>query len=243
MQRPPAINLPPVVLWLSFSLIAIHVCRQFLGENLEDWVLVAFAFIPARYSEAGVLLPGGVAAQIWSPVTYAFLHADIVHLVVNLVWMASFGGALARRFGGPRFLFLGLVAAVAGVALHYVLHPGEATLVIGASGAVSGMMAASARFAFAPGGPLAGGGPRSYRLPAVPLLALLRNSRALAFILVWFAVNLIFGLTGGLAAGIAGPIAWEAHIGGFAAGLLLFPLLDPVRPPVRPEESSGDGLA
>jgi len=242
MQRAPAINLPPVVLWLSFLLIAGHLCRQLLGGNLGDWVLVAFAFIPARYSEAGVMLPGGAAARIWSPVTYAFLHADFVHLIVNLVWMASFGGALARRFGSSRFLFLGLIAAIAGAALHYVLHPGEAVLVIGASGAVSGMMAASARFAFAPGGPLAGGGPRSYRLPAVPLLALLRNSRALAFILIWFAVNMIFGLTGGLAAGVAGPIAWEAHIGGFAAGLFLFPLLDPVRSPV-PEESSDDGLA
>jgi membrane associated rhomboid family serine protease len=243
MQRSPAINLPPVVLWLSLSLIAVHVCRQFIGENLEDWVLVAFAFIPARYSAAGLAFPGGEAARLWSPVTYAFLHADFVHLVVNLVWMASFGGALARRFGGPRFLLLGFIAAMAGAGLHYLLHPGEAVLVIGASGAVSGMMAASARFAFAPGGPLAGRGPGSYRLPAVPLVALLRNSRALAFILVWFAVNLIFGLTGGFAAGLDGPIAWEAHIGGFAAGLLLFPLLDPVHSPNRPGESSDDGLA
>jgi len=244
MQRAPAINLPPVVLWLSVSLIAVHVGRLFLGANLDEWVLLAFAFIPARYSEAGALLPGGAAARLWSPLTYAFLHADFVHLIVNLVWMASFGGALARRFGGARFLFLALIGAISGAALHYALHPGEEVLVIGASGAVSGMMAASARFAFAPGGPLAGGrGPGAYRLPAAPLLALLRNSRALAFILVWFAVNLIVGLTGGLGAGLAGPIAWEAHIGGFAAGLLLFPLLDPVRPPVRPEESSGDGLA
>jgi membrane associated rhomboid family serine protease len=49
----------------------------------------------------------------------------------------------------------------------------------------------------------------------------------MAFLLVWFAVNLIFGLAGGLMPGVSGPIAWQAHIGGFVAGLLVFPLLDP----------------
>jgi membrane associated rhomboid family serine protease len=237
MRRAPAINLPPAVLWLSVILVAIHVGRQLTSGAVDEWALVAFAFIPARYEDGGVILPGGSAARIWSPVTYAFLHADITHLLVNIVWMASFGSALGRRFGGLRFLLLALLAAVAGAALHYVLHSREAVLVIGASAAVSGMMAASARFAFAPGGPLAAGeAGRSYHLPAESLLVTLRNRRALVFILLWFAVNLLFGLTGGFGAGVSGQIAWEAHIGGFAAGLLLFPLLDPIRQGDCPDE-------
>ena len=229
MQRAPAINLPPVILWLSLALLMVHALRYLASAEADDWILLAFAFIPVRYGEAGAFLPGGSAARLWSPVTHAFLHADVMHLVVNLVWMASFGGALARRFGTMRFLLLGLASAAAGAALHYVVHRDDVALVIGASGAVSGMMAASARFAFAPGGPLSGGrAPQSYRVPGQSLAATLRNSHALAFILILFAVNLLFGLTGGLLAG-SGPIAWEAHIGGFLAGLLLFPLLDPIR--------------
>lgn len=230
MERTPAINLPPVVLWLAVAFIGVHVARQFIGAASDEWMVYAFAFIPARYSAFGALLPGGMAARFWSPVTYAFLHADAVHLLVNIVWMASFGGPLARRFGSARFLLLSVVSAAAGAGLHFALHAGDRGLVIGASGAVSGMMAATARFAFSPNGPLAGGGRSgSFHVPAEPLLSALRNRRAIAFVLVWFVVNILFGLAGGLLVGVSGQIAWEAHIGGFLAGLLCFPLLDPVR--------------
>jgi membrane associated rhomboid family serine protease len=231
MDRAPAINLPPVVVWLGAALVAVHAARQFLSEAADDRLLLAFAFIPGRYGHLAALLPGGAAARFWSPVSYAFLHADVVHLLINLVWMASFGGALARRFGAARFLLLSLAAAAAGAGLQYAMDGGDAVLVIGASGAVSGMMAATARFAFAAGGPLAGGkGPASYRRPAEPLAATLANPRAVVFILVWFAINLLFGLVEGLVPGASGPIAWQVHLGGFFAGLALFRLLDPVRP-------------
>jgi membrane associated rhomboid family serine protease len=230
MERARAINLPPAVIWLAAALVGVHLLRQLLDQDRDEWVLLAFSFIPQRYGELGDALPGGAAARLWSPVTYSFLHADIVHLLVNLVWMASFGGALARRFGTTRFLLLALISAVAGAGAHYVMHAADPGIVIGASGAVSGMMAATARFAFSPGGPLGGGAAAdAYRTPAEPILVALRNRRALAFILIWFGVNLIFGLTGGLGTNLSGAIAWEAHIGGFLAGLLCFPLLDPVR--------------
>lgn len=230
MDRARAINLHPVVLWLAVAFIGVHVVRQFISEAGDETLLLTFAFIPARYGEIGASLPGGPGARFWTPVTYAFLHADWVHLLVNIIWMASFGGALARRFRAARFLMLSLVSAVAGAGLHYVLHPADTTLVIGASGAVSGMMAATARFAFSPDGPLAGGRTEdAFRVPAEPLLAAVRNGRAVTFVLVWFAVNLVFGLAGGMTPGVSGQIAWEAHIGGFLAGLLCFPLLDPVR--------------
>jgi membrane associated rhomboid family serine protease len=234
MSPQPAINLPPVVIWLGAAFLAVHAVRQVLSPDADFWLLLAFAFIPARYGEAAAFLPGGEAALFWTPVTYAFLHGGWLHLAVNLVWMASFGGALARRFGTVRFLLLALVAAAAGAGVHYLLHKGEETLVIGASGAISGMMAATVRFAFAPGGPLAGGrAEAAYRVPAEPLFRVFTRSRALGFILIWFALNLLFGLAGGLGPGLSGPIAWEAHVGGFLAGLLIFSALDPIEPEGR----------
>lgn len=237
MNRTPAINLPPIVLWLAVAFIIVHGARSLLGEEADAWVLLTFAFVPMRYGELASVLPGGAAAWFWSPVTYAFLHADAVHLIVNLVWMASFGSALARRFGSARFLVLSLISAIGGAGLHYVLHASDEGLVIGASGAVSGMMAATACFAFSPGGPLAGDrSPQAYKIAAEPLFIVFTRSRALGFVLVWFAVNLLFGLAGGLIPGVSGPIAWEAHIGGFVAGLLCFPLLDPVPRRLSPDE-------
>jgi membrane associated rhomboid family serine protease len=229
MERTRAINLAPVVTWLAGVLIGVHVLRQFVSQEADEWILYTFAFIPARYDAFGLLLPGGAAARFWSPITYAFLHADSVHLLVNIIWMASFGGALARRFGAARFLLLSAISAVAGAGLHFIVEGTDQTLVIGASAAVSGMMAGTARFAFSPGGPLAGNGPGDFHVQAEPLARAMRNGRAIAFVLVWFIVNILSGLAGPLLVGVSGPIAWEAHIGGFLAGLLCFPLLDPLQ--------------
>jgi membrane associated rhomboid family serine protease len=63
----------------------------------------------------------------------------------------------------------------------------------------------------------------------------LRDVRVLAFLVVWFGVNLLFGVGTISMPGVEQSIAWQAHIGGFLAGLLLFPLFDPV--PTAPSES------
>jgi hypothetical protein len=89
------------------------------------------------------------------------------------------------------------------------------------------------RFAFQPGAPL-GPGPRlpganeeAYRGPALPLAGVLRDGRALTFLLVWFGCNILFGAFA-RPIGIGDPtVAWEAHIGGFLAGLFAFALFDP----------------
>ncbi|MGQ7794536.1 rhomboid family intramembrane serine protease [Faunimonas sp. B44] len=228
--REPILNLPRSLLLLCGAMILVHVARQLVGPDTDIWIIAEFAFVPARYS-APSEWPGGVPALFWSPLTYAFLHGDSIHLLVNLFWAASFGTPVARRFGTARFLLLAAVSAVAGSVAHYLVYPGDAVPMIGASAAVSGMTAATARFAFEPGAPLGGGGarPSAYFVPAPPLLALLANARAAFFVLVWFGVNLLFGVQSSLIPGVEGAIAWQAHIGGFVAGLALFPLLDPVR--------------
>ena len=223
-------NLPPVIVWLGATLLIVHLARWAAGPHLDEWILLSLAFIPARYAEAADATPGGAGAWLWTPLTYAFLHGGTLHLVVNIVWMASFGSAVARRFGTLRFLALSGISAVAGAALFFVVRPYEMAIVIGASAAVSGMTAAAARFVFAPGGALMPGPVRSgnYWNPAPPLSRIAKEGRALTFILIWFGINLLFGMQPMLVPGVEGSIAWEAHIGGFLAGLLLFSLLDPV---------------
>jgi membrane associated rhomboid family serine protease len=100
---------------------------------------------------------------------------------------------------------------------------------IGASAAVSGMMAAAARFMFAPASERHGFD-HSHLGPRQSLPDLVGNSRAALFIGLWFATNLLFGIAAAPLGIVDASIAWEAHIGGFLVGLLLFPLLDPDRP-------------
>jgi membrane associated rhomboid family serine protease len=176
-----------------------------------------------------------VGAEIWTFVTYAFIHGDITHLAVNSIWFLPFGSAVARRFGNLRVIGFFVATAAAGALAHLVTHWGEFMPMIGASAAVSGFMAGAIRFTFQRGGPLAmfrNEEPTAYLVPAAPLSLALRDPSILVFLLAWFGLNLLFGIGSvGLPDGEQ-SIAWEAHIGGFVAGLLLFPLFDPV--PAQP---------
>lgn len=236
-RRQPALNLPPVIIALSAILIAVHVLRQFLSQEADLKVLLWTAFLPARYSHVPVLnglLPGGLPADVWTFVTYAFLHGDAIHLAVNLIWFLAFGSAVAWRFGTLRFLAFSAVTAAAGAALHLYFFLGDVAPLVGASAAISGAMAAAVRFAFEAGGPLGpwrNTGPEAFRVPASPLSRSLRNPQVLVFLGVWFGLNLLFGLTSAMTNLSEGSVAWQAHIGGFLAGLLLFPVFDPVRRP------------
>jgi membrane associated rhomboid family serine protease len=244
----PIFNVPAVVVAVIAACVLVHLARVYLltGDQDIDF-LVSFAFIPARYGSDFVLtgeLPGGWGADAWTFVTYAFLHGSAAHLLLNMIWLLPFGSALARRFGAVRFLAFFAAAAAAGAALHLATNFGSEQPVIGASAAISGCMAASVRFAFQRGGPLdllRGGSEDSYRVPAVPLLAALRDMRIVAFLGAWLAINLVVGL-GALVMpgmGLDQAIAWQAHIGGFLAGLVLFALFDPVVEEPQPEGGTG----
>ena len=231
----PAFNLPAVVFWLSAVMVVIHLVRTVvLSDDWNNAIFLYFAFWPVRYLPEIVgsgAAPGGFAADIWSFATYGLLHAGAGHIIFNLLWMAIFGSAVARRFGAVRFLLLSLVCAVAGAMTHLLFHFGDTVPMVGASAAVSGHMAAALRFVFELGGPLGAFRRQdlgAYRVPAVSLRRSLENRQVIGFMAVWFGVNLLFGIMGSSVAGEGGSIAWQAHIGGFLAGLILFPVLDPV---------------
>lgn len=239
---PKAINAPGVIIVLLAVFAAVHAFKALASDQWVLWLITGFGFIPARYGGPAQLvdLPYSPFADIWTFATYAFLHGDIMHLAVNGVWMLAFGSLLAWRFSSARFLVFSLTCAVAGALAHLVFHWGALVPVIGASAAISGQMAAAARFMFST--------PRGFGevlrarqgvafFPAMPLSGLLRSPPALIFLGVWLAINLLAGvgvvgesLTGGAS------VAWQAHIGGFLAGLLLFDLFDRPSRPVEPPE-------
>jgi membrane associated rhomboid family serine protease len=130
-----------------------------------------------------------------------------------------------------RFLAFFAVTAAAGAAAHLATHVGEFVPVVGASAAISGTMAAAMRFAFQRGGPLVSWHDREGQpdlVPAASLIDALRDRRVLAFLVVWFGLNVLFGLGSLSMSGSDQTVAWQAHVGGFLAGLLLFAMFDPV---------------
>jgi membrane associated rhomboid family serine protease len=244
-RRERMLNVPAaiVVLLAVLGLVQLLLMFWLTAEQTTEFLLL-FAFIPARYDFSvlsDVAWPGGWAADIWTFVTYALIHANLSHLIFNAVWLLAFGSPVARRFGPLRFTAFMAMTAAAGAAVHLATHFGELLPMVGASAAISGAMAAAARFAFQRGGPLEMWRDRAEacRVPAAPLSVSLRDPRVIAFLLVWFGVNILFGMFSMGMPGVEQAIAWQAHIGGFLAGLLAFAAFDPV--PAAADPGKGPG--
>lgn len=250
-HKEPPINAPVVIVAIILILAVVHGIRAFLPFSDDLDLLLKLAFIPARLTvfidpakapaifEAAFVVGGEHLALArfvlaersppWGVLTYAFLHGSWMHLVFNSLWLLAFGAPVARRFGAWRFLALFLICSVAGALFFWIMRPVDVVPMVGASGAISGVMAAAIRFIFSENGPGVFGREKERGLysPARPLIEVIANKQALGFIIAWFAINLITGFASGVI-GMEGTIAWEAHIGGFLAGLILFVPLDPV---------------
>ncbi|MCO5065999.1 MAG: rhomboid family intramembrane serine protease [Rhizobiaceae bacterium] len=223
-NREPLLNIPSVVLALIAVCVAVQLVQSYvLTPNQNIAFIIRAAFIPVRYSGEYII----DVYAFTTPVTYAFLHGGFVHLGVNMAWLAAVGTPLANRIGVLRFLLFWIACGAAAAGLHYLVHPTDDVPLVGASGAISGMMAAAPRYLFhvdrhsrTP----------AYAGPLLPLSVTLRSRQVLVFLAVWMGGNLLIGLLG--APGVSDSIAWEAHIGGFLAGLLLLGLFDrPVADP------------
>lgn len=213
-----AFNIPGIIVAIIVLLVGIHVVRAYVLTSEQDLLLILRgAFIPVRYT-------GGYTLDLFaftSPVSYSLLHGGFDHLFVNLIWLVAFGSPLAQRLGVFRFLLFWVASSLAAAGLHFALHSTEMNPLVGASGAIAGMMGAAARFAFQID--------RSRSMPAfsgsiLPIGIVLRNRGVFIFLLVWMIINVVTGLYSLTPDG--GGIAWEAHVGGFLLGFFCIRLFD-----------------
>lgn len=220
-SQQPAFNIPLSVGVLLIAFIAVHVMRSLMAPELSDEIVTRYAFNPALYSPAFLAshhLEAGPPSQQAIPfVSYMFLHGDFTHLAINCLWLLAFGPVVARRFGAPLFLLLFFICGIGAAVVQMLSSWGDYAPVIGASGAISGLMAAGIRML-----PLAGARDEA----SAPLLPLL-SSQVMLFSLVWAITNVVAGITGFAGVGTElRLIAWQAHLGGYACGLLLTDLFD-----------------
>jgi membrane associated rhomboid family serine protease len=191
-----------------------------LGAPELEAFLYEHALVPARYFfPAWGELEGLSATDLTPFLTNTFLHGGWLHIILNLWTLYIFGPALEDRLGMVRFLALYLLSGIAASAAHAVLNAGSEVPVLGASGAIAGVIAAYAlRF------------PYAWVRVIVPILfiPLFFSVPAILFAGLWFAMQVFQGASELIRpfVGAAG-IAWWAHIGGFLAGLILLPLLEP----------------
>ena len=214
--REPFLRAPPVVVVLIGVLAAAHALRVLGPARIADAMAEYGVLTPIVYSSSHLQALGIAAVdplhQVLPPLGHLFLHADLTHLAINSVWLLAFGPVVARRFGAFGFLGFFVLCGLAGAAAFVAIEWGQNVGAIGASGAISGLMAAAIRMLqrWSPW-------PGRAAYPLAPLL----SPQVLGITAVWMALNLVSGLIGLGPGGTFQAIAWQDHLGGFVAGLLL----------------------
>ena len=252
-ERVPIFNVPGIVIVFITVSVLMHVYRLQLSPVDEFSLAALYGFVPARLAlamewtsveqitQAFTTLPAAerpsVAflstllsddANVWtSLVSYAFIHANWPHVLLNSLWFLAFGSVVARRLGAFVFtIFFGLSAA--GAALCYAaFNSGSIVPVIGASGAVAAAMGAAMLL---PMRPMASPKEQAElaHVPLMPLSVAATDRRVVANTVLWIGINLLFafGFNIGGGATEAANIAWEAHVGGYFIGIFLMTILD-----------------
>jgi membrane associated rhomboid family serine protease len=215
-------RLSPVNTLLIVANIAVFVHEMSLGRRLDGFV-ARYAMVPALVARAhlhsAVLMdPRG---RLWPPftvLTSMFIHGGLGHVAGNMLYLFIFGPAIEERTGPAHYLSFYLLSGIASAAATIAMAPQSTVPVIGASGAIAGVL--GAYFILYPRGSiLTFFPPFFFRLPAV------------LYLIVWFAAQLFSGIAGGAAGSMGGGVAWWAHVGGFLFGVAAGPIA--VREPER----------
>ncbi|HXI87774.1 MAG TPA: rhomboid family intramembrane serine protease [Parvularculaceae bacterium] len=218
----PVFNAPPIVVWLIAALLFIHGAIFVLPSRAAALVDYYGAVSPRAFL-SGPAVQGGFFRMLFPLVAHIFIHASWMHVIMNSVWLLVFGAPIACRLGAgsglppkPVAIFLAffILSGVAGAITFIVIHPDADSLLVGASGGISGLLGGVVRFGFRP----------PWALPPGRQFVPLSDRTVLAWSIVILVLNLATGLFGGQIVRGAASIAWEAHMGGYLFGLLTFPV-------------------
>ncbi len=215
--------------WLVYALIAANVLAFLFElsldtaariELLKTYGFVADTAKKALRGEAGLL-----TGLVLPAFTSMFLHGGGLHLIGNMWFLYIFGDNIEARLGRVRFALFYLACGLAATTAQYVLDRGSDIPMVGASGAIAGVLGAYILC-----------WPRARITTLVPIFYLITfiDLPAVAVLGLWFIMQL-FGGIASLGADVV-PVAYGAHIGGFVAGLVLIKLIPQSRPKKGPRK-------
>nr|WP_152946759.1 rhomboid family intramembrane serine protease [Desulfofundulus thermobenzoicus] len=186
-----------------------------LSPNELNQLFFNLGVVPARVFH--VLAMGAPVEPLLIPfITSMFLHGGWVHVLGNMLYLWIFGDNVEDRLGHFRYLLFYLLAGMAGSLAHVITNPTSPVPVVGASGAIAGVLGAYF-ITFR----------HSRVLALVPIFFFLTIMEipAVIFLALWFVIQLFNGAAS--LGGAVNPVAWWAHIGGFVIGMILIKLMAP----------------
>lgn len=201
----------PYVVWTLLVLNVLFFLACLGLSPAEEFKLFhIFGVVPARYVNPQWAMWQGYPEGLLMPlVTHMFLHSGWLHLIANMWTLWIFGDNVEDVMGPFRFLLFYALCGLGALAVHMVTSPGSMMPVVGASGAIAGVMGAYF-FLY----------PHAKVVTFLPILIIpfIFEIPAVFYLGAWFLTQVFSGM---LAPGGGGGVAWWAHIGGFVAGMLL----------------------
>jgi membrane associated rhomboid family serine protease len=194
--------------WITYTIVTANAVIHLLvtwNTNLiiSDRIVRTFGFVPASVSNLNL-------SAIPTLVTSMFLHGDLLHLLGNMVFLLVFGRQVEIQLEKLNFLAFYLTAGITACQAHMLMEPDSSAPLIGASGAVSGVLGAF--FIYNPRARI------TLILDPALIYFLCRLTLRLPawiFLPLWFFLQLLMGLKPQ-----ASNVAFWAHVGGFLAGAL-----------------------
>ncbi len=202
----------PVVTWtlIAFNVL-VFVYQVGLSPEELRTLFYTYGLVPAAYTHSGWAEQAGLQVSLVPLFSNAFLHGGFLHLLGNMWMLWIFGDNVEDRMGRWRFLVFYVACGMAATLLHVLANQDSQIPVLGASGAIAGVL--GAYFVFYPGARV---------LAFLPILfyPLFFRLPAPVFIGLWLLTQVVSG-TLEWVGNVASGIAWWAHIGGFLAGVAL----------------------
>ncbi|MDH5444061.1 MAG: rhomboid family intramembrane serine protease [Gammaproteobacteria bacterium] len=206
----PTQRFPFITILFIVACLVIFFWQLSLGKNGHGAIVVlgatpAFLFGHQPYPAAEVL-------PVWTTAfSSMFLHGGWMHLLGNMLYLWIFGNNIEDAMGKRRFILFYLTCGIAALMANALPNTHSAIPMIGASGAISGVLGAYLLLF-----------PHARVLVAIPLGIFIHTTRIpAAWVLVlWFVLQVFNSM---MTSGQQGGVAWGAHIGGFVAGMVLVP--------------------
>jgi membrane associated rhomboid family serine protease len=211
----PSIRRPTIGYTIIILNVLIFFLEMAMGPQLAEFIQI-FGFVPRNFLHN--LSHGNVAASIIPIFTSMFLHGGWLHLIANMWSLYIFGDNVEDTLGTVKFVILYLASGAVGCLAQLLSAPGSTVPMIGASGAIAGVM--GAYFSLFPGARI---------LALVPVFFfVVIEIPAYVFLGLWFLLQFFSGAFSILGQTHVGVAFW-AHVGGFAAGWLIIRVLAPGR--------------
>jgi membrane associated rhomboid family serine protease len=207
-------SITPLVSYTIIGLCVLVFLWQMTLGTRGDAVVYALGVIPKVLLQGAPLPPDIEIVSPWMSVfTSMFLHGGFLHLAGNMLFLYIFGDNVEDSMGHVRFVIFYLLCGVAAVFAQALPEPDSTVPMIGASGAISGVLGAYMLLF-----------PHARVLVLIPLGFIMQTFRlpALWVLALWFGMQLLSNTLTQATAG--GGVAFRAHIGGFIAGMVLIPL-------------------